>query len=310
MIGVYGSNGFIGRHLAETLAREGRSVRAISRHKDNYLSKLSAYNIELVEADLMDSLAMASSLNGIDTVVQLISTSSPGFGNRHLISDVKQNVIPHIEFISQCIEAGVKRYIFISSGGAVYGPTRHCPIGEDHPTNPISSHGLTKLTTEKYLQMLADASGLEYIILRLANAYGPGQVFRKGQGLIPAVLERHSRGDIIQIIGDGQARRDYIYIDDIVRACICAIDANTHQRHIINIGSGESKSIIEVLDEMEKILGTKFQRGFIEARQTDVNISQLDITKAKEILGWSPAVGFSDGLKRMLNFNCHQDDES
>lgn len=301
MVGIYGANGFLGRHLTARLLREGRNVRAVLRHATKDLLDVRGVNVDIVEADLMDSLAMASSLRGVDTVVQLISSSSPGLGNHYLIADVRYNIIPHIEFMNSCIEAGVKRYIFLSSGGTVYGPTRVCPITEDHPTNPISSHGLTKLATEKYLQMHGRVNGLDYVILRVANAYGPGQTFRKGQGLIPAVIERYAHGEAIQIIGDGQARRDYVFVDDIVDACVAAIDVVGPQQQVINIGSGESRSVIEVLDAMEAILGIAFRREFVEGRSTDVNISQLDITKAGRILGWHPRMKFVEGLTRMLS---------
>lgn len=301
MIGVYGAGGFIGRHLTKRLAREGRNVRAVLRHTDNGLLDLGKGNVDIINADLMDPLAMASSLDGINTVVQLISSSSPGLGNHYMIADVTSNIIPHVEFMNSCIAAGVKRYIFVSSGGTVYGPTRICPIPEDHPTNPISSHGLTKLTTEKYLQMQGYVSGLDYVILRVANAYGPGQTYRKGQGLIPSVIEHHGRDEAIQIIGNGLARRDYVFVDDVVDACVAAIDVSGPQQQVFNIGSGESRSVLEVLDSMETILGVAFRREFVEKRRTDVDISQLDIAKARRILDWHPRTAFIEGLTRMLS---------
>lgn len=301
MIGVYGAGGFIGRSIVRHLARQGRPVRAIMRSTPPEMKSLASQDVEINEADFEDSLAMASSLIGVDTVIQLISTSSPGLGNSQAVYDIQHNVIPHIRFMKSCADAGVKRYIFISSGGTVYGPTTVHPIDENHPTNPISSHGLTKLTTEKYLQMQCHDCGMEYAILRLANAFGPGQTFRKGQGLIPAVLQRHARGEPIAIIGSGKARRDYVYIDDIAAACIAAVDATGPLRDVINIGSGESRSVLEVLEAMESILQTRFERNHIEARRSDVDINQLDIHRAAKIFGWIPQVPFEQGLQIMLS---------
>ena len=109
--------------------------------------------------------------------------------NDHEIADIAENVIPHVQFLKSCVQAGVKRYIFLSSGGTVYGPGAPTPTPETSQTNPISSHGLTKLVVEKYIQMHGHVDGLEYIILRVANPFGPGQEFRKGQGLIAAILD-------------------------------------------------------------------------------------------------------------------------
>ncbi len=212
MIGIYGADGFIGRHLLSRLAGANLPLRAVSRKfEKSSVSELRGI-VEFVEANLHDQLAMASSLQGVDTVVQLISSSSPGLENQLNVVDIQDNVIPHVAFIRSAIEAGVQKYVFLSSGGTVYGPGALTPISENAPTNPISSHGLTKLTIEKYLQMHGHVDGLKYLILRVSNPFGPGQSFRKGQGLIPAVLEHYARGQPARIFGDGKAMRDYILL--------------------------------------------------------------------------------------------------
>ncbi|MCV0405598.1 MAG: NAD-dependent epimerase/dehydratase family protein, partial [Rhizobiaceae bacterium] len=277
MIGIYGANGFIGRHLLSRLAARGTPVRAVSRHFAPELVERFGSSADLVEASLDDPIAMASSLSGVETVIQLVSTSSPGLGNRFNVSDIRDNVIPHVEFLQNCVGFGVKRYVFVSSGGTVYGPTSTVPIREDHPTNPISSHGLTKLTIENYIRMHGHVDGLDHVILRLANAFGPGQAFRKGQGLIPAVMERHRQGQPVQIIGDGSSRRDYVYIDDVVDALEAAAAVPAGTRAVVNIGSGSSLSVTEVLDAMEDVLGVRFRREHVGRRGTDVDINQLDI---------------------------------
>lgn len=300
MIGIYGANGFIGRHL---LARTGGgrvAVRAVSRHIGADLMESHRKDVEFLEADLRDSLAMASSLQGVDTVVQLISTSSPGLQNRYSVSDIHDNVIPHVEFLQSAISAGVRKYVFLSSGGTVYGPSNNTPIPEHAPTNPISSHGLTKLTIEKYLQMYGHVDGLNYVILRVANPFGPGQVFRKGQGLIPAVMARHAQGLPIQIIGTGATQRDYIFIDDVIDAIEAAVFRDDVKSEIMNIGSGTSRSVIEVVDTIEDILKVRLERQFVNSRTTDVDVNLLDIERARRLLDWAPRTGFRDGLERTL----------
>lgn len=300
MIGIYGANGFIGRHLLARLVSDGLPVRAVSRRIGPDLEKLYGRDAELIAANLHDPLAMAASLHGLETVVQLISTSTPGLQNRYIVADIRDNVIPHVEFIQNAITAGVKKYIFISSGGTIYGPGQAKPIPEDAPTNPISSHGITKLAIESYLRMYGHVNGLNYVILRFANPFGPGQEFRKGQGLIPAVLDRYAQGLPVQIIGDGSARRDYIFIDDAIDALARSIASETIHQQTLNVGSGESRSIAEVIGAMEQVLGTRFEREHLRHRPTDVDISVLDISRAKSVLGWQPRTSFRDGLARTL----------
>jgi len=300
MIGVYGANGFIGRHLVRRLAAYGHSVRSVSRSFGaDFIQPLTG-KVDFVEADFREPLPIASTLVGVDTIVQLISTSSPALQNRFATADIKDNVIPHVDFIQSAVQAGVRRYVFVSSGGTVYGPNARVPIPEDAITTPISSHGLTKLTIEKYLQMYGHVEGLDYVILRVANPFGPRQVFRKGQGLIPAALARYRAGQPIDIVGGGRAVRDYLYIDDLVDAIVAAIDRPAAAKKIINVGSGVGHSVIEVLDAIEAELGGGLLRRHAPDRSTDVDRNILDIARANDLLEWSPKVPFDTGIERTV----------
>lgn len=300
MIGIYGANGFIGRHLVRRLAGRGAPVRAVSRKFDMAFTEPFGAKVEFVEADLRQPLAMASSLQDVDTVVQLISTSSPGLGNGYVIADIQENVVPHVEFLQACVQAGVRRYVFLSSGGTVYGPGAPVPTPETSPTNPINSHGLTKLIVEKYIQMHSHVDGLDYVILRVANPFGPGQEFRKGQGLVPALIDRWRRGQKVTIFGDGQTRRDYIFIGDVIDAIEAVVAFTGRPRLILNIGSGETRSVVEVIDAIEAATGYRFERDYVAARKTDVEISSLDISRAREMLGWAPKTGFREGIEKTV----------
>ena len=301
MIGIYGSNGFIGRHLVRRLASQGRAIRAVSRRQDEHFCRDIGGTVDFVEADLNDSLAMAASLQDVDTVVQLVSTSSPGLRNEYVLEDLSENVIPHVGFLRCCVQAGVRRFMFLSSGGTVYGPEAPTPTGEEAETRPICSHGLTKLVVEKYIQMHAHVDGLDYVILRLANPFGPGQEFRKGQGLIPAVLDRYRKGLPVRIFGNGSAKRDYVYIDDVIDAVVAAVDSEAASRQVLNIASGQARSVAEVVDAIERIAGGTLLREYVDERKTDVDVSELDIRRAARILGWSPATPFEAGLERTIH---------
>jgi UDP-glucose 4-epimerase len=300
MIGVYGANGFIGRHLVRRLAERTHLVRAVSRKFDQHFAKSFSARVEFVEADLRQPLDMASTLQDVDTVIQLVSTSSPGMKNDHAIADIAENVVPHVQFLQSCVKAGVKRYIFLSSGGTIYGPNAPVPTPETSPTNPINSHGLTKLVVEKYIQMHGHVDGLEYIILRVANPFGPGQEFRKGQGLIPAILDHWRKNLPVKIFGNGMALRDYLYIDDLIDAIEAAVNLSGQPQLILNVGSGELRSVIEVVEAIEAVTHHNFPREYIGARVTDVDVASLDITMAKKSLDWSPKTKFHDGIQMTI----------
>lgn len=300
MIGVYGANGFIGRHLVRHLTDRGVPVRAVSRRFDTAFPEVNRNSLELVEADFSHALDMVSSLQDIQTVIQLISSSSPGMRNDHATADIEENVLPHVEFLQSCVKAGIKRYIFLSSGGTVYGPNVPVPTPETCPTNPISSHGLTKLTVEQYIRMHGYVDGLDYVILRVANPFGPGQIYRKGQGLIPAILERSQKGLPIRIFGNGEARRDYIYIDDLIAAIERSALISGEAKQVLNIGSGEARSVNEVIQAIETFTGLPIEREYVEMRSTDVDVACLDITQARNLLSWHPSVEFQEGIKRTV----------
>ncbi len=300
MIGVYGADGFIGRHLVRRLIAEKRQIRAIARKfRPETLQEFSGH-VEIFDADFKQSLEMVASLQGVETVVQFISNSSPGLGNENIVADIKDNVIAHVEFLQSCINVGVKRYIFISSGGTVYGPNAPIPTPENANCDPISSHGISKLSVEKYIQMHGQVNNLEYVILRLANPYGPGQLLKRGHGLIPAILNQHQSGKPVPIYNGGHAKRDYIHIDDVIDAIMASLNLANAPQMVLNIGSGESRSVTEVLDTIETIMEISLDRQQVSGRQTDVFESRLDISKAMSALNWRPKISFEDGLRSYL----------
>lgn len=298
MIGVLGANGFMGKHLTRALVASGYDVVAVARNFDVDMLKLQMTRIC---GDLRDDETMAKALVGVDTVVQLMGSSTPALGNSHATEDIEANVIPHVRFLEQCIGAGVGRFIFASSGGTVYGPVPpNTLVSEAAPTNPICSHGVTKLMVEHFVRLNGHLHGMDYVIARMANAYGPGQIFRNGQGLIPALLERYQKGLPITILGDGSASRDYVYIDDIVAALKAAIDAPGRHQLVINIGSGIHRSILDVVRGLERAAGIEFDIEHRPARPTDVRSIALDASRAREVFGWNPEVSFDEGLSRTV----------
>jgi UDP-glucose 4-epimerase len=300
MIGIFGANGFIGRHLVARLARGPERVRAVSRHFDPAFLASLPREVEVVQADFADDIAMASALTDVRVVVQLVSTSSPGLQNRYAVSDIRDNVLPQVSFLESCVAAKIERYVFLSSGGTVYGQPQTLPIPETHEARPLSSHGMTKLVVEQYIDMYGRLHAMPYVTLRVANPFGPGQTFRKGQGLIPALLQRHAQGLPVRIINGGQAIRDFLYIDDLADAVAAAIASPAAAMRTINIGSGEGRRIMDVIEAVEHVLGQRFAREDGGHRDSDVDANVLDITLARDLLGWSPKTPFMDGLRLTL----------
>lgn len=203
--------------------------------------------------------------------------------------------------LTLALEAGVKKVIFVSSGGTVYGEPTQVPIPETHATDPVCSYGIAKLAIEKYLALFHHLHGLDYTVLRLANPFGEGQRTHASQGAIAVFLGKVLRDEPIEIWGDGSVVRDYIHVADVVQALLAALEPST-QEHVFNIGSGRGHSLNEVLDTIEKITGRVAIRKYLPGRGFDVPLSVLNIDRAKNVLGWAPAVGFEEGVERFVKW--------
>jgi UDP-glucose 4-epimerase len=299
-IGVFGAKGFIGRHIVRRLASVGRPVIAFGRHFPADYQTTIGFPVETRDIDFGDVVGTQAKMQDVSIVVQLINSSSPSLGNVHLSADFKSNVAPHIKFIESCAFSGIKKFLFLSSGGTVYGNPDYLPIDEKHPTRPINSYGLTKLVIENYLRLISSQSEMDYINLRVSNPFGPGQSVNKGQGLIPAILQKTLKAQPVIIYGDGSVQRDYIYIDDAIDAIIAAIEAEGLS-DTLNVGSGIGRSIVDVLSTIEVVLQTPVLAEFSEGRTTDAHSNVLDASRARRLLNWSPKWAFLDGIKATIS---------
>jgi UDP-glucose 4-epimerase len=199
-----------------------------------------------------------------------------------------------LRLLDATVDAGC-RWIFVSSGGTVYGQTDAELIAEDHPTRPISSYGVVKLALEGYFGIYRALHGTDYVVARLANPYGPYQSAAKGQGLVAALLDRMSRGDPVQVWGDGGNVRDYIYIDDATEALIGAAERGL-SGEIYNVGSGKGTSVVQLIDAVAAELGRQPLLIRHPARGMDVRRNVLDITKLGTATGWGPLRTLGEGV--------------
>ncbi len=295
---VIGGNGFIGTHLVSALKAEGVRVRVF----DRYPSKIAEPDptVEYIVGDLGNHGALNEIVNGMDWVFHLAYTTLPKTSNDDPVYDVRSNLIDTIQLLQECNNFGVKKFVFVSSGGTVYGVPQTVPIKEDHPTDPICSYGITKLAIEKYLQLFYHLHNLDYVVLRLSNPYGPGQNPNARQGAIGVFLGRIAQGEAIEIWGDGKVVRDYVYIDDAVNAFVKAAQykAAQHDPRIFNIGSGEGHSINEIIDSVRDAIDSPVKSKYLPSRDLDVPKNVLDISLAQQKLDWYPTVDLSDGISR------------
>jgi UDP-glucose 4-epimerase len=295
---VLGGAGFIGSHLAEALAQQGHRVKVFDRpHLDRLPLFASAKGFEVFTGDFLNPYALAPALPGTEVVFHLVSTTLPKNSNDNPVYDIESNVLGSLRLLELCRQHGVRKLIFVSSGGTVYGVPRTTPLAEDHPTEPLCSYGIHKLMVEKYLALAHRLHGLDYRILRPANLYGPGQRLDIAQGAVAVFLDRALRDEPIDIWGDGSAVRDYVYIDDAVDAILKAASFEGAQR-IFNIGSGKGASLNQLVAQIEKLLGRRVKVKHSPPRALDVPANVLDSSLAERLLGWRASTALDEGLRR------------
>lgn len=300
---VLGGRGFIGTHLIDALLGQGHVVRCFDRPNVVALGDSHAKHpsFELYEGNFTSEADISEALQDCDVCYHLVSTTLPKSSNADPVFDVESNLVGTIRLLTLALKAGVKKVIFVSSGGTVYGEPTQVPIPETHATDPVCSYGIAKLAIEKYLALFHRLHGLDYTVLRLANPFGEGQRTHANQGAVAVFLGKVLRDEPIEIWGDGSVVRDYIHVADVVQALLASLEPS-RQEHVFNIGSGRGHSLNEVLDTIEKITGRVANRQYLPGRGFDVPLSVLNIDRAKNTLGWVPTVSFEQGVERFVTW--------
>jgi UDP-glucose 4-epimerase len=299
-VALIGAGGFIGTSLACYLKGRVADLRCFGR-RQAFPDALK--DINWFSGDLGDSqgTALAQAIRGCETVVHLASTSTPANADRDIPADAQANVIASLNLFEHCVAEGVRRLVFLSSGGTVYGIPAVTPIPESAQTRPITAYGAAKLAIEKYLEVYRRQRGLDYTVLRVANAYGPYQTDEKQQGVIAAFVLKALRGEPIEIWGDGSVVRDYIYIEDVAEALMASLAYSGNER-VLNIGSGIGTSLLDIAIKIEQSLGVHSQRRFRAGRPADVPVNVLDCMLAQEELGWQSRTSLDIGLRSTVEW--------
>lgn len=295
---LLGGNGFLGSHLLDLLREHGFMVRVFDKNHDPYREKFD--DVEYINASFNDSFSLAESLNDIDIVIHTLSTSVPGTSNDSPVEDINGNLTNTVKLLNFMVKYSVKKILFISSGGTVYGIPKYIPIDEEHETIPICSYGIVKLSIEKYLLMYQHLYNIKPIILRVANLYGIRQRHLGVQGFISTVLNKMLKSESITIYGEGNIIRDYINVSDVVNACFNMLSFDI--TGIYNVGTGVGHSLNDIVEIVEKISGSQIKVNKIQSRAFDINKNILSIEKIKKDFNWEPLVDIEAGIKQQLNW--------
>lgn len=292
---VVGGGGFLGSHLSEALLAENHEVVIFDQPNARYLEYSRQQGAVIKTGDFLNSDDIRKAMENCDIVYHLISTTVPQTSNENPQNDIRTNVIGSLCLLDEARNQGIKKIIFSSSGGTVYGIPQEIPIKESHPTEPISSYGIGKLTIEKYLHLYWVLYKLDYCILRISNAYGARQPITPTQGVIAAFLDKATNNEEIIVWGDGSVLRDYVYASDIANAFL---KASLYQGDlkVFNIGSGHGHSLNDIIGAIENIIQVPLQVKYLPGRPFDVPINVLDISRAKLHLNWEPKVRLEEGI--------------
>ncbi|MCU1719139.1 NAD-dependent epimerase/dehydratase family protein [Pseudomonas sp. 5P_3.1_Bac2] len=299
---VLGGTGFIGSHLVNALTELGHEVTSLTRHtppQNNILSSAAMRKTSWQIGDYQNREDVKKLLEGKEICFHLISSSLPSNSNKDPSWDVSTNICNSLHVMEEAVAAGIKKVFFISSGGTIYGEAQTLPIPENHPLEPYCSYGVTKLAIEKYLALFERLHGLPYKIIRLANPYGPGQDVNKAQGAISVFIERVRNNLPIEIWGDGSTVRDYIYIEDVIHGIMALMEYQGPEK-IFNLGSGEGKTLLELIQEISLSIKPVSDVVFLPARQFDIHYNVLDISKAQNLLGFKINTSLKDGIRKTI----------
>lgn len=294
---VIGGNGFIGANLVKALHAQGAAVAVLDRFTPRADSDWT--DVKYHVGDFHDPEILQAVLPGVDTVYHLASCTVPSTADADPVADIQGNLVGTLTLLSVMRQLGLRRICYFSSGGTVYGNPNTVPVPESHALQPISSYGIVKVAIEQYLGMYQRQGWLDPVIIRPSNPYGPGQRSGGVQGAIAVFLGKAVSGAGVQIWGDGQTIRDYIYIDDLIDLTIRA--AQSSHGAVFNAGSGKGLSLNELCETIRNVTGCELPVEYAPGRTFDVREIVLDVARAHDALGWTACTGIDEGILMTWN---------
>jgi UDP-glucose 4-epimerase len=291
---VTGGAGFIGSHLVDALVGLGHPVVVVdnlsSGLRQNINPEAKFYQVNIRDQELASIFEREKPQMVYHHAAQIDVRKSAD----NPILDAEENILGSLNVITNCHRYGVKRIIYASTGGAIYGEVEYLPADEKHPINPISQYGVSKHAVEHYLYLYGALYGLDYVILRYSNVYGPRQSPRGEAGVVAIFAAQMLMGERPTIFGRGDKTRDYVYVSDVVQANILALEQGKND--IYNIGVGVETSDQQIFDTLAEVLGYKGAPIYAPYRKGEIHRICLDRSKAQEDLGWSPRFSLKEGI--------------
>jgi UDP-glucose 4-epimerase len=297
---VTGGAGFIGSNIADRFVREGHKVIVMDNlstgFEQNVHPKVTFFEVD-TRSTVIDKIFEKTKPDVLYHHAAQIdvrkSTHDPIF-------DAQVNIIGSLNLLNACVRHKVKKVVFASTGGAIYGEQDYFPADEKHPANPLSPYGVTKLTIEKYLHFYRETYGIRFVSLRYANVYGPRQNPWGEAGVVAIFARRLLSGKEALINGDGKQTRDFVFVDDVVQANLLALDYP--QNDIFNIGTGIETDVNTIFRILKQHAGSKQKEIHAPAKAGEQQRSVLDSSKAERLLGWKPQVSLDLGLAKTIEY--------
>ena len=301
---VTGGAGFIGSHLAEALVRRGDDVRVVDNLSTGFRRNLEgvASHVDFIEGDLSDMEVCRRAVAGTEFVLHQAAIPSVPRSVQDPAASHRANVDAALNIVIAARDAGVKRLVYAGSS-SVYGDTPTLPKREDMRPEPLSPYALQKLVAEQYCQMFTRLYGFETVTIRYFNVFGPRQdPGSPYSGVISLFSSALLQGQRPVIYGDGEQTRDFTYIANVVDGVLRACEASRAAGEVINVATGSRISLNALLQAMNRLLGTHLEARYLEPRAGDVRDSQADITKARDLLGYTPRASLEEGLRATLEW--------
>jgi UDP-glucose 4-epimerase len=299
---VTGAAGFIASHVADAYLNAGHEVVVLddlSRGtKRNVNSKARFYQCDVRNREAVEAIFLSEKPGVVNHHAAQMDVRR---GVREPHFDAQVNILGSLNVIESAVAHGARRFIYAATAGAGYGEPKQIPVPEDYPINPITPYGISKHTVEHYLFTFQFLYGLQYVVLRYGNVYGPRQSSQGEAGVFAIFSEQMLSGIQPVIYGDGEKVRDYVFVADVVAANVAALSSGTNE--IFNIGSGIATKDLEIFEQVRNLLGkTAVQPQYLPRRPGEIDRISLDISKAARLLNWTPQVPLAEGAKRTVRY--------
>lgn len=297
---VTGGAGFIGSNLVDTLIKAGHNVFVVDNLSTGNKLNLNK-RAKFYETDICDKIELQKifDIEKPETIFHLAAQANVSASVKDPAFDIKVNVIGTINLLELCRDFSVKKFVFSSTGGAIYGENAPRPTPETAKEYPLTPYGMDKLQAEKYIEFFAKNFEMKPVILRYANVYGPRQNSHGEAGVIAIFTAKMLANESYQLYGDGEQTRDFVYVSDVVDANLKALEFSS--TGIFNIGSGKETSINEITGILKKITQTSVEPT-IKPAKLEQRCSCLDSSLAQKTLDWHPTISIEEGMKKTVAF--------